>query len=257
MRYTGLGIITFTMKRFILLFVLIANLFIPSTVAKADETRYSRILTEDVMLYIDSSLAVEWFTLPLGYYVKVLSVTPTAVKVEYKSDNPSRPSAKGYVSPEHLNVVTQTPPVLFPNLVLTVNQNCMLFKDTDFSISETVTQNSTVDYYGILETPNGEKYIYGYVNTASGDKYVGYLPLSAVYDFSPPSLPIESNTESSAEQDSVQNSNEVSNGLGNSLQLVIIIAVSVVAISIVYLLFKPSPSKAKDEVLSTADWDEE
>ena len=231
----------------------------PKAVARAETVKYSRIMTENVCLYIDPSLTMEWFTLPVGYYVKVISVSHTSAKVEYKSDNPTKPSAKGYISTEHLNIVESTPSTLYPNLLLTTNQNCMLFKDIDMTISETVTQNSTVDYYGMLVKSNGESYIYGYVTTTSGDKYVGYLKTSSVYDFYPPSLPIVENPPESFNENlsSLEQANTVKNGLGNSLQLVIIIAVSVIAISIVYLLFKPSPTRASDEVLTIDDWDEE
>lgn len=245
------------MKKFILLLIAITCISVPKYSAKADGVKYSRILTDDVVLYIDSSLTIEWFTLPVGYYVKVLSVGHTSAKVEYKSDNPSRPSAKGYVLIEHVNIVDEVPSVLYPSLTLTVNQNCMLFKDVDMTISETVTQNSTIDYYGLLKKANGEEFIYGYVTTASGDKYVGYLPSSAVYGFSPPSLPIRENVESTEQVVTESQIQPVKNGLGNSIQLVIIIAVSFVAISIVYLLFKPSPQKASDEVISSDDFYDE
>lgn len=240
------------MKKIFLLLLITICCFCPKTVAYADETKFSRITTDGVSLYIDPSLTMEWFTLPTGYYVKVISVSHTCAKVEYKSDNPTKPSAKGYISIDHLNVVDYTPTTPYPNLVLTVNQNCMLFKDIELTISETVTQNSSIDYYGIMTKANGEKYIYGYVTTSSGDKYVGYLPFSAVNEFVIPSLPITSTpTESvTSSEQAIKESSPVTNTLGSSLQMVIIIAVSIIAISVVYLLFKPAPTKASDEVLT-------
>ena len=247
------------MKKFILLLLTTILVLYPTTFAYADDVKFSRIEADSVILYIDPSLTMEWFTLPVGYYVKVLSVSHSSAKVEYKSDNPTKPSAKGYISIDHLNIVDYTPTTLYPNLVLTVNQNCMLYKDIDLTMSETVTQNSTIDYYGLMTKTNGEKYIYGYVTTSSGDKYVGYLPISAVNDFVIPYLPItEEKTESLPDsQPYIEESKPVTNALGNSLQLVIIIAVSIIAISIVYLLFKPSPTKASDEVLTMDDFYDE
>ena len=246
------------MKKLILLLILTLIPLNFSADAKADGVKYSRVLTDNVKLYIDSSLTMEWFTLPVGYYVKVISVSTSSAKVEYKCDNPSKPSTKGYIATEHLNIVDEVPTTLFPSLVLTVNQNCMLFKDVDLTISETVTQNSTIDFYGITVKPNGEKYIYGFVTTTSGDKYVGYLQSSAVYDFIVPSLPInETSSESLIESSSSLEEQPVKNGLGNSLQLVIIIAVSVIAISVVYLLFKPASTKASDEALTMDDFYDE
>ncbi|MBQ8726022.1 MAG: hypothetical protein IJY84_02850 [Clostridia bacterium] len=244
------------MKKFILLLLVLFAFQAPTFSVKADGERYSRVLTDGVMLYIDSTLTVEWFTLPVGYYVKVLTVNHSSTKVEYKSDNPSKPSAKGYISNEHLNIVDEIPSVLYPNLILTVNQNCLMYKDADFSITETVTQNSTLDFYGTLTRNNGEKLIYGLVNTSSGDKYIGYVPTTAVHSFTPPSLPIITDSESASESENESSpEDQTSDGLGNTLQIVIIVAVSIVAISIVYLLFKPAPNP-KDEVLTLDDYDE-
>ena len=195
------------MKKFILFLIVILSITPKSTVAHADSVKYSRILTDDVIMFIDSSLTIEWFTLPVGYYVKVLSISHSSAKVEYKSDNPSKPSAKGYISTEHLNIVEELPSTLYPNLTLTVNQNCMLFKDIDMTISETVTQSSTVDYYGILKKANGENYVYGLVSTPSGDRYLGYISVSAVYNFTPPTLPIS--IESSPNEESLSNSEDL------------------------------------------------
>ena len=133
----------------------------------------------------------------------------------------------------------------------------MLYKDTDLSLSETVTQNSVIDYYGIITKAGGEVYIYGFVTTSSGDKYVGYIPSSAVYDFSVPALKIEDEKESVVISSEKESFATVDNSLGNNLQLVIIIAVSAVAISIVYLLFRPTPVKARDEAVSLYDYDDE
>ena len=131
-----------------------------------------------------------------------------------------------------------------------------MYKDADFSITETVTQNSTLDFYGTLTRNNGEKLIYGLVNTSSGDKYIGYVPTTAVHSFTPPSLPIITDSESASESENESSpEDQTSDGLGNTLQIVIIVAVSIVAISIVYLLFKPAPTP-KDEVLTLDDYDE-
>ncbi|MBQ4098730.1 MAG: hypothetical protein IJC87_01225 [Clostridia bacterium] len=246
------------MKKYFLLLVLFLALVTPTLSARADNVRYSQITTEGVSLYIDSTLTIKWFDLPVGYCVKVLSVSHFSAKVEYKSDDPKLPSAKGYVSTEHLNVLTETPQVLFPSVTFTVNQNCLLYKDTDFTISETITQGSTVDYYGTIQKDDGKLYVYGFVKTLSGDEYVGYVPSPALSNFEIPFLPIEKEeeiVESSSESTSDAPSSV--SGHGNTLQLVVIIAVSIVAISIVYLLFKPSQKKAKDEVVTESEWDDE
>lgn len=227
--------------------------------AQAAGEKYSRILSEDVVMYMDSSLSVPWFTLPYSYYVKVLSVSGTSAKVEYRGDNPSKPSAKGYIKTEELNFVEEAPQTLYPAVTLTVNQTCLLYKDSDFTITETVTQNSTADYYGTLTRHNGEKYIYCLVNTTSGDKYLGYMSINSVFSFSIPTLKVEEESVSVEESEPVSEVNSaVSSAGGNSVQIVIIIAVSAVAISIVYLLFRPSGKRAaKDEAITSNEFSDD
>lgn len=248
------------MKKFALAGVLALLVTVSPFAARtafAEEVRYSRIVSEDVVLYMDPGLGVKWFTLPYGYYVKILSISATSIKVEYK-DGTSRPSAKGYIPISDLNVSEETPSAPYPSLTLTVNQTCMLYKDVDFSLTETITPNSTLDFYGIFTRSGGSKYIYGYVSATSGDKYVGYIPYDAVYEFTPPRLEIASETavppEKTEEIEPAANEpSPAPEGLTNALQIAIIVAVSLVAVSIVYFLFRPSATKAKDEALSDDD----
>ena len=247
------------MKKFILSLFAVACLSpvfsVAPTETAAAETKYSRITGENVVLYMDAAMTTPWFTLPYGYYVKVLSISASSVKAEYK-DGSSRPSAKGYIAASELDIVSEPPTTAYPSLTLTVNQTCMLYKDVDFSLTETITQNSTLDFYGIYEKAGGNKYIYGYVSTTAGDKYVGYIPYDAVYEFTPPRLEIEVEPEPEPEtpkEDETKketSTSDGSDGIGNVLQIVIIIAVSLVAVSIVYFLFRPAGNKAKDEALS-------
>ena len=245
------------MKKIILFVALLFTISYTPLSAKAEEIRYSQIKTDGVMLYIDSTLTIKWFELPVGYYVKVLSISHSSVKVEYKSDDRSLPSAKGYVSTEHLNIVNEIPQIAFPSTTFKVNQNCLLYTDTDLSLSETVTQGSVLDYYGIIEKDDGKTYVYGFVKTLSGDEYVGYLLSSCLSDFKIPNLPIEKEEDLKESSSVITSETNQPQSYGNTLQLVIIVAVSIVAISIVYLLFKPSPSKAKDEVATESEWDDE
>lgn len=246
------------MKKILILLIVAVFLRIPTFYASAEEIRYSRIVSEGVYLYMDSSLSIPWFILPVGYSVKVLSVSATSAKVEYKGDSQKKPSAKGYIPIEHLNLLPSTPSPIYPSLILTVNQTCLMYKDLDFTISETVTPTSTVEYYGYTERLDGEKLVYGLICTTSGDKYVGFIPMTAVYDFVIPSLPIE---EDEKESESILTesftSPEISNTLGDSLQLVVIIAVSLVAVSIVYVLFHPSDKRVKDEVITSVELEDE
>lgn len=247
------------MKKLCLIAALLACLIaypLPRAVG-ADETKYSRVESESVILYMDSALTVPWFTLPYGYYVKVRSVSGACAKVEYKGDGAGKPSAKGYVAAADLNITAAPPSAPYPSLTLTVDRTCLLYLDVDFSITETITQNSTVDFYGILTRPGGTQYVYGYVNSASGDKYVGYLPVDCVYPFAVPRLEIERPDEDETKPSDDGDKPAADNALGNNMQILLIVAVSVVAVSIVYLLFRPSSQKVKDEVIARSEFDDE
>jgi len=234
-----------------LLFVAIAPVFKRTAgSASAEEPRYSRILSEEVVLYSDRSLSSPWFILPYSYYVRIISAEGRAVKVEYKGDNPLRPSIKGYISSSDIEISDETPAAPYPSVSFTIGQNCLVFKDANFNYPEAVAENSSVEFYGTYIKSDGEKYVYGYITSASGDKFVGYVASSALLGFAVPELPVyipEIDSESLAEPEKESSSQPV-NALGDNLQVVIIVGISVVAISIVYLLFRPS-GKAKEEVL--------
>ena len=246
-----------TMKRFFLILLSLAVVWAsPFTVHAEEELSYSRVLDEETILYMDASLSVPWFTLPYSYYVRVISVGTTSVKVEYKCDSPLRPSAKGYISLSSLNLTDEKPSAPFPNVSYTIKETCLLYKDVNFTYSETVTENSSIDFYGVLSKPNGDTFLYGYVTTRSGDRYVGYLSVSSVSSFVVPRLPVEPPKPTSAENFS-ETPATANNLLGDNLQIVIIVAVSVVAISVVYLLFRPSGRRAKDEAFSDSRFDDD
>lgn len=246
------------MKKFILALFAVALLFLsPVTHATADEkTEYSRILGDSVILYMDANLSKPWFTLPYSYYVKVLSIGTYSVKVEYKSGDALRPSVKGYIEIDKLNLSKSEPTAPYPNSSFTIGENCLLYKDTAFTFAETITENSSIDFYGISVKQNGDSYVYGYVSTASGDNYMGYILQSAILNFAMPILPVEvvKPEESVIQSDSLSEKTDSNqNALGDNLRIIIIVGISVIAISIVYLLFRPSPEKAKEEVIAKTE----
>ena len=82
------------------------------------------------------------------------------------------------------------------------------------------------------------------------------MSINSVFPFSIPTLNVEREIDSSEDEESVTETNsEISSASGNSVQIVIIIAVSAVAISIVYLLFRPSGKRAaKDEAITSNEF---
>ncbi len=250
-----------TMKKFIFVIFAISLLAVfPAKTAYSDEEiKYSRILSDDVVLYMDANLTKPWFTLPYSYYVKVLSVGSYSVKVEYKGGDAIHPSVKGYIELDKFSLAKEEPTAPYPNSSFTIGENCLLYKDTGYTYAETITENSIIDFYGINVRPSGETYVYGYVSTASGDNYMGYILQSAILNFALPILPVEvvKPEESVSENKPASESPKTSNALGDNLQIIIIVGISVVAISIVYLLFKPMPEKAKEEVITKSEWNED
>lgn len=250
------------MKKFISVIILSLLLAVPvgAKVAAADEEiSYTRILSRDVTLYMDANLTKAWFTLPYSYYLKILSVGTNSVKVEYKDGNALRPSVKGYIATSELNLALIEPTAPYPNSSFTVGEGCLLYKDTNFTYAETVTENSVMDFYGTLTRQGGENYVFGFVTTASGDNYMGYILQSALLNFAMPILPVEvvKPEESETETLSEHTETRADNALGDSLQVIIIVGISVVAISIVYLLFRPQPERAKEEVLTKDVFEDE
>ena len=218
-----------------------------------DRLAFSRILDENVVLYMDSALSLPWFTLPYGYYVKVINFGTSSVKVEYKSDSPLYPSVTGYIRAADANSC-ETPHSPYPNSNFTVGQSCLYYKDTNFFYSGTVTENSSLEFYGTVTRQTGEVYVFGYVTAASGDRFIGFVPASALINFVAPRLFVEKKEESSsASEEQSEEKEQTPNALGDNLQMIIIVGISVVAISIVYLLFRPSKNDAADRAEKTDD----
>ncbi|MBO4323659.1 MAG: hypothetical protein J5836_03255 [Clostridia bacterium] len=244
------------MKKFILAFLIFAASFcaLPEN-AWADEETYSRILAEDVTLFMDADLTMPWFTLPYSYYVRILSVGSRSVKVEYKGGSANKPSVKGYIAIENLNAGKE-PEAPYPNVTFSVGASCLLYKDTNFTYAETIAENSVIDFYGITYSKSGKEYAFGYVSAPSGDNYMGFIEKSSIKNFAVPRLPVEVVIPESEAVKETESEEPVkrSNALGDNLQIVIIVGISVVAISIVYLLFRPNPERAKEEALTESEF---
>ncbi|MBQ7643281.1 MAG: hypothetical protein IJS67_05205, partial [Clostridia bacterium] len=85
------------------------------------------------------------------------------------------------------------------------------------------------------------------------------IPKTALLNFAMPALAVIEPSSEPPEplSETTESVERVSDGLGDNLQVVIVLGISVVAISIVYLLFRPSPEKAKEEAVSRRDFNDE
>lgn len=225
-----------------------SGLFRPFTVFAADNSapkyEYARILTENTVFYADPNCSIAKFYLPYGYFVKVLSVNEDSVRVLYMDDNAEIPAREGYIKTSCLHPYAGEVSNPYPSVTLTLSFDEVLFADSKLSTPKAVlSSNVKAAFYGetIVE---GEKYYYVY---AKG--YVGYVRKSAFLNAEIPAhpLPIKQNTDQNRSSDADENSQKQTTpyafGFDSTVKTVIIIAVSLVALSVVYLLFKPS-SKA-------------
>ena len=86
---------------------------------------------------------------------------------------------------------------------------------------------------------------------------MGYMSINAVSEFTIPVLKVETEMPDESLSGESDSGKDNAAKTGNGLQLAIIIAVSAVAISIVYLLFRPSgKGRAKDEALTSNEFDD-
>jgi len=242
------------MKKFIIsaatIYMIILSFSFGLNAAADSDVKYSRILNETTAFYDESKEIL--FYLPYSYYVKVISVGSTYTSVSYQGGNGIIPVIEGYIKTENLNIVKVTPSNPYPDTTVMTKSADTLFSDSDLSLPKTIiSSKSSAYYYGKKTDTSGEDLIYVYCN-----KYIGYMRKSAFGTFTLAlnSDPIETdsgNSESDKESESV-----VKNTLGDSLQIFIIVGISVIAISIVYLLFRPS-GKVKDEVISKYNEEDE
>lgn len=254
------------MRRFILLFIAFCVAWLPNltaflsietnsrqpsdaVTAYAEVPRYGRILTEDAGFYSDKGDNFKFY-IPYSYYVKILSIGELYTKVSYGYEDNKYPIITGYVYNEDLRLSEHIPTAPFAVITLTVISDGVLFGNIDLTEQKVgICSGKQVFYYGDAYATNGEDLCY-----VCCDGYLGYMRTSC---FSPFTIklnpdPIET-SESDESIDSGNGSVKPSVFKNDKIQLMIIACVSVVAVSIVYLLFKPQDTRLKN---NTQDEDE-
>lgn len=240
------------MKRLILLFVAFFTTYlfvfetyyysqIPLNVVKtyAELPRYGRILTEDAGFYSDKGDDFKFY-IPYSYYVKILSVGELYSKVSYGYEDNKYPIINGYVYTENLHISDYVPTSPFAVITLTVISDGVLFGNIDLTEQKVgVCSGKQVFYYGDAYATNGEDLCY-----VCYDGYLGYMRLSCFSSFTiklnpdPIDYPeIESSTYSN------QTAEKSSFFKNDKIQLMIIACISIVSVSVVYLLFKPQDTR--------------
>ncbi len=245
------------MKKFIftLLCLLSLTCFFNVSEVKASSPTYMRILKNDAYVYQDVNLSSKLFIIPYGYFVIIEKDFGTFVKISY-FESTSSPTIIGYMYKDDLSVYASTPTTPFCNLTVTTKFSDILFNDCEKSIPYfNVATNSELTYYGELVTKNNEVLIYCYYNSKLG--YIDKNSLNS-YQVPPAKDSIASLPQPPSQNDKEESEITPDNGFNvEKLQIIIIVGISVISISVVYFLFKPTKNKVENQSNSSYEYFEE
>ena len=220
--------------------------------ASADTVNYMRVLSSDAIIYADVNFQEPIFTVPNSYYVKIEERLTGAIKVSYGSEDLGCPKIIGYMKESTLNEVSYIPNNPFSIIKVSTDVSDILFNDIELKNPYfNLPKNEIMYYYGDVEIKD-KVLCYVYYS-----KKLGYVDKTSLNPFviTPNGDPIENEQESPetpTDTPDAETPNQSVN-LGENLQLIIIVGISIVSISVVYFLFKPSKNKISDdqnEVLS-------
>ena len=235
-----------------LLFLILAffsfNLNFSNYYVKASTVEYLRVLSNEAYIYDNANLSNKIFKVPYGYYVKVESVNADYVRVTYGDDGNEYPVIMGYMNKSDLTTITTPPTKPFSVIKVSTANSDILFNDVNL---KKAYFNVPVDTF---------MYFYGDCNTETSNlSYVycknklGYIDTSCLNPFTIPNSPdeiITSTPESAPPTDKNEEqstSEPQTTTIGENLQIIIIVGISVISVSVVYFLFKPTKTKISDD----------
>ena len=230
---------------FLLIFFINFNLIssFPYNTAKASTESYMRVLSEDVYIYSDNNLTNKLFKIPYSYYVKIENVSGNLARVSYGNDNEYHPVIMGYVDISNLTETDIVPSNPFSTIKVSSSYSDVLFNDNKLTKAYFNVPDSTfMIYYGDFIMESGKEICYVYCNNK-----LGYFDKSALNPFSVPlnKDPIKNDEiiDDGKEQNPQEENKKPSSLPAEGLQIIIIIGLSIICISIVYALFKPTKAK--------------
>ena len=207
----------------------------------AETTPYLRVLTDNAYLYSDQNLERKIFKIPYGYFVKAENIGSECVRVTYGNDDGEYPVIMGYMNPTELTAINFEPTKPYAVIKVSTSSADILFNDYELKKAYFNVPEDTFMYlYGEFYTENTNlAYVYcknklGYIDSSCLNPYV--IPNS------PDEIVTITPTPENTPNTNIDN-NETSNGLGENLQIIIIVGISVISVSVVYFLFKPAKSK--------------
>ncbi len=230
------------MKKFIAIILSILIISVQPVSVKASVYTYSRVLTEDTGFYSDAGGNYLKFYLPYGYFVKIIEVGSIYTKVNYMNDNAQFPFLTGYVKTVDLIPREDVPITPYPLLNLTVISDDVLFSDISLTVSKVgVYANTLAVYYGEVTTESEEPLVYVYCNG-----YLGYMRKSCFAPFTLPPHPEPIITQPDSTSSYSQHQNKPKTNGTDNLQILIVAGISVIVVSIVYLIFRPGERRIKE-----------
>ncbi len=228
---------------YILLFIfniLIFNLsFIPKNVYSSS-TEYLRILKNDAYIYQDDTFSTKLFIIPYGYFVCVLEYFGDYYKVSYGSTSDNCPVIIGYMKSENLSSYNHTPTKPYCIFSVSSLYSDILFNDYNKTMPYfNLPKNSNLIYLGEYVNQNNESMLYVYYNSK-----LGYVDKNSIANFTIPVSPDKIELPSQENDENLENNQETFKK-SESLQIIIIVGISIISISVVYFLFKPSKNKVE------------
>ena len=200
---------------------------------------YMRVLNQNAYIYQDDSFQTKLFIIPYGYFVSSLENYGDYYKVSYGSSENNCPTIIGYMKSENLTEYLDTPTKPYCIFSITSNYSDILFNDYDRQIPYfNLPKNSTLTYLGEYINENNEVLLYVYYNSK-----LGYVDKNSIKSFTVPVSPDKIKTP----EDEVENEPTIENNddfkKSETLQIIIIVGISIISISVVYFLFKPTKNK--------------
>lgn len=226
--------------------LIVAAALTPEKKAYAEEKRYLRVLSGDAYIYEDPALKNKIFAVKNGYFVSVVQDLGSYLRVSYGYENENYPVLYGYMSASDLTKVNEQPVTPFTVLKLDVNYTEVLFSSLDLSRAcFNLVKGSSVYFYGYA----GDDLCYVYA-----EQKLGYVSADAFNSFTVPENEqvttvfgaIPDSDAALSTNDDDKNSDSANFKLGESVQIIIIVGISVISVSIVYVLFKPTRNKISE-----------
>ncbi len=219
--------------------------FIKISPVNAESENYARILTTDAVVYQDANLQDPIFTLPYSYYVKIENYASTSIKISFGLSDGVYPQIIGYVNADKITPVDYVPIRPYPQVKISTDVSDVLFNDFEQKKPYfNVPKDEVMYYYGEIKNQDITLCFVYYL------KKLGYVDKSSINPFSVPLHPDEIKIETQGganDGENLETKPTPSNAIGENLQVIIIVSISIVSISVVYFLFKPSKNKTNEE----------